>query len=81
MVAAGIPQLDVGLDLPVVDVDVGGVELEDANHVRGAVRLGEGRLCRVRQEVGDARFARLKKPIYYYCVKKSSLPEDLLGRT
>ena len=59
MVAAGVPQLHVGLGEPVVDVEVGRLELEDAHHVRRAVLLRYGVLRGVRDEVGEHRLAGL----------------------
>ena len=59
MVPAGVPQLHVGLGEPVVDVEVGRLELEDAHHVRRAVLLRDGVLRRVRDEVGEHRLAGL----------------------
>ena len=53
MVPAGVPQFHVGLGEPVVDVEVGRLELEDADHVRRAVLLRYGVLRRVRDEVGE----------------------------
>ena len=58
-IPADVPQLDVGLDEPVVDVQVGRLELEDADAVGRAVGLRDGRLRRVGDEVGQGRFAGL----------------------
>ena len=59
MVPAGVPQLHVGLGEPVVDVEVGRLELEDAHHVRRPVLLRYGVLRRVRDEVGEHGLAGL----------------------
>ena len=59
MVPAGVPQLHVGLGEPVVDVEVGRLELEDAHHVRRAVLLRYRVLRRVRDEVGEHGLAGL----------------------
>ena len=60
MVPAGVPQLHVGLGEPVVDVEVGRLELEDAHHVRRPVLLRYGVLRRVRDEVGEHGLAGLR---------------------
>ena len=60
MVAAGVPQLHVGLGEPVVHVQVVRLELEDAHHVRRTVLLRYGVLRRVGDEVGEDGLAGLK---------------------
>ena len=66
MVAAGVPQLHVGLGEPVVDVQVGRLELEDANHVRRTVLLRYGVLRRVGDEVGEDGLAGLKNKTRHF---------------
>ena len=60
MVPARVPQLHVGLGEPIVDVQVGRLELEDAHHVRRAILLRNGVLRRVGDEVGEHGLAGLK---------------------
>ena len=52
MIPRRVPQLHVGSDEAIVDVDVGRFELQDSEGVGRTVRGAQGRFSRVGEEVG-----------------------------